>query len=325
MQNVLIVDGSQALFKTLLIGRYEPILTDTNTDVGAVPYFFINLQRAIQQINPSQIIVVWDGGSSSWSKRRLALYPNYKASRREKTEEQKAKVKLFAQQKPIITLLFRYFGISNLELPATEADDVIAQLCYQLNPSWRAVILSDDRDFRQLVSETVSLFCPMAGLTYNMQGLQPDKIKHSQYLLFKSCFGDPSDNIYGIPDVGKITLEKVFADFNGNTAGELYLHLYKMLESGQGGKKVQTLFDGFDTVLLNWQLMDLSKETFSEDQLDKIKSSFVTSPIQVNEQRIYEVFDKFRFTGLTANFIDFIAPFKRMHLAFKNLHSMQGV
>lgn len=98
-----------------------------------------------------------------------------------------------------------------------EADDLIASFCFQ-NPEKKKVIISDDRDFFQLINTNTVIYSPCDHKFYDVdtsvaywsslkKGTHPP-VRPEQVRIFKSIYGDSSDNIKGVS-----RLEKRFASY----------------------------------------------------------------------------------------------------------------
>ena len=98
--------------------------------------------------------------------------------------------------------------ITILSIDGIEADDVIAYISTMLLKNDK-IIMSTDKDFLQLVSDTVKIWSPTKKILYD-----PDKvfeeygIQSKNILTFKILDGDKSDNIHGIRGAGLKTIIK---------------------------------------------------------------------------------------------------------------------
>ena len=108
--------------------------------------------------------------------------------------------------------LLQRLGSSCYYAPDEEADDLISSYC-KYNDSGISIIISDDKDFFQLVNNRVYLYRPNDRKIYDVEsstnfwekynkGNHP-KVKPSQVRMFKTLCGDSSDNIKGIYKLNK--------------------------------------------------------------------------------------------------------------------------
>lgn len=92
-----------------------------------------------------------------------------------------------------------------------EADDIIASVCQTLPPGDRAVIVSSDHDFYQLLDgDRIRLWKPGKKCFYTSQDLAREfhGLEPSQWAMVKALAGCPSDGVVGIKGVGEITAAK---------------------------------------------------------------------------------------------------------------------
>ncbi len=171
--------------------------------------------RAVVQ--PSHVIVVWDGGLSA--ERREAL-PGYKAQRPEMPAD------LGSQLDEIVS----YLGGANIAsycANGVEADDYIAFLTgAAVKLGMQVVIASADKDFMQLVAPGIGLLNPndksetiwTAEQVRGKTGVEPEQIGD-----WLSLLGDSVDNIPGVPGVGPKTATDLLKQFG--SVEELYQRL----------------------------------------------------------------------------------------------------
>lgn len=168
-------------------------------------FLFINmLSRYVRQIEPDRIVVCWDGGRSKY---RSAIYPEYKGDRAERVDEEDNSYP-FHMAKEFLTLN----GIHHVEVPETEADDLVAAYvrAERVKQSRDIVILSGDKDFLQLVSPKITQVRP---------GVKPEHWGADEVVAKFGCdpfylpmlmalTGDKIDGVPGIPGFGAKTAVK---------------------------------------------------------------------------------------------------------------------
>ena len=74
--SVLIVDGLNVFMRHFVA---NPTMSSLGHHAGGVVGFLKNLRLLVDKIEPSEVIVVWEGGGSA---RRRAIYPEYKEKRK---------------------------------------------------------------------------------------------------------------------------------------------------------------------------------------------------------------------------------------------------
>lgn len=154
---------------------------------GRAPRTMVN--EALASPNEVQIWV-WDAPGAKAT--RQQILPSYKAKRLPPPEN----------IWPIIDLIseaLTHTSALQVKVPRFEADDVIASLVRRF-PSESKLIVSNDADLRQL------LVVPNTKIEAkpNRYNVEPKYVR-----LFKTCVGDASDNVPGIPGFGQKTWEAV--------------------------------------------------------------------------------------------------------------------
>jgi len=154
------------------------------------------LELACPDINeaPEKYTVsfVWDPthhGVREQSNPRKLMFPEYKGNRRQKN----AKIVEAVSQKDFVKKHLKAAGIHSIEQGGLEADDLISFICRLSNPK-PAVIVSEDKDFLQLVDHRVSVIRQNAWIADHNFHLHLG-MPATSYLDWKIVTGDPSDNI----------------------------------------------------------------------------------------------------------------------------------
>jgi len=189
----LLIDANNALHRC----HYAQGLTDSKGRRVSGVFGIMKMCRSlIRKFNPKYVIVAWDKGKSQ---ERISVYPEYKAHRDGLRSQED--IDAIVRQKKICQNIFSNLPVRQLALEGIEADDVIGILCEKLKGT--KLIVSNDQDFVQLVSDEVHLYLP------NKETVLTDStvekfigfpVKH--YILWKSLVGDKSDNIRGIFGIG---------------------------------------------------------------------------------------------------------------------------
>ncbi len=138
---------------------------------------------------------------------RHKVYPEYKATRDKMPED------LVAQLEPINELLDAA-KISTLSLAGYEADDIMGTLATKFSDKFDIVILTSDKDLYQLVNNNIQIYRLSKKVYVGINdvkkkfGVSPPHITDLLALM-----GDSSDNVPGIPRVGKKTAAKLINEF----------------------------------------------------------------------------------------------------------------
>lgn len=256
---VLLVDGMNLFIRVF---SAIPTLNEDGDHIGGVAGFLQSLAATIRMVNPTRVVVVFDGkGGSS---RRRKLYPNYKEKRAIKSRLNRVAgfEDLADEQKAMKRqLLQTYYYLQNLPITTIsidniEADDAIGYLANYFKE--KVVILSNDRDFLQLVSDNVSVYVPTKKKLYTPTNLKEEYgIYHENFIIYKSLMGDNSDNIKGIRGMGDKTIIKNFPELTENKKMDLdnFVEMCKLYEGSS--KTMIALKENVDQFVVNYQLMQL--------------------------------------------------------------------
>lgn len=174
--------------------------------VNAVYGFTRFLLDFIERAQPSHVAVAFD--ESLTSSFRNAIYPEYKANRELPPEELKIQ---FAYCKRIAAAL----GLCVLTDLSYEADDLIGSVVHTLRPQqFRAVIVSADKDFGQLITEQDEQWDFSKNIRWDSAGVKERLGVHPHQVAdYLALTGDAVDNIPGVSGIGAKTAATLLAHF----------------------------------------------------------------------------------------------------------------
>jgi len=175
--------------------------TQDGTPTGGVYGFATLSLEVIKRLKPDYVAVAWDKPKTNIRK-RLALYPEYKAGRKPAPAD-------FYAQIPILHELLDSLGWPLYELDDYEADDIIAGLAKKADAEGdiETFIITSDMDALQCLSNHTKAYLLKKGLS-NIEEFHPESfekkygLKTEQFLDLKALQGDTSDNIPGVPGIG---------------------------------------------------------------------------------------------------------------------------
>lgn len=207
---VLVIDGLNTFIRCYAA---SPVLNDDGEHVGGISGFLLSIGHAIKAINPTRVIIVFDGKNGT--ARRKQIYPEYKAHRNFKVRLNRAEtVDKQDNQLHQLVRLTEYLSTMPFTLVIqdnTEADDVIAYIVNDHFKDSQCFIMSSDKDFLQLITERIHVWSPTKKkLYYSEDVFEEYGVYPHNFALYKAIIGDPSDNIPGIDGVGAKTLLKRF-------------------------------------------------------------------------------------------------------------------
>lgn len=209
-----IIDGKSVFYR----GYYAmPNLSMSDgTPTGGVFGFASMALEVIKRLDPDYVCVAWDKPKTN-IRRRLELYPAYKAGRKPAPPD-------FYEQIPLLHELLDAFGWPLYELDDYEADDIMGALAVQATEQdIETMLITSDMDMLQLVDPHVHVYALKMGLS-NIELYSPKSfeakygIRVDQFLDLKSIKGDSSDNIPGVPGIGEkgaLDLLKAYETLDG--------------------------------------------------------------------------------------------------------------
>jgi len=158
-------------------------------------YGYTDFLIQILKENPTHIAVAFDG--SLTTSFRNKIYPKYKAQRGLPPPELEAQLDACFK-------VTEAMGMSAFIDDEFEADDIIGTLLDQLlRKNHRAVVVSNDKDFAQFVSEKVTLWNFAKAEKYNSATVKEKfGVRPEQIVDLLALMGDSVDNIPGVEGVG---------------------------------------------------------------------------------------------------------------------------
>ena len=225
-KRLVIIDGKSVFYR----GYYAMpgLSTADGTPTGGVYGFAALSLELIKQLEPDYVCVAWDKRGTN-IRRRLAIYPDYKAGRKPAPPD-------FYAQIPILYELLAAFGWPLYEFDDYEADDIMATLDKQAEQHGdiEAYLITSDLDALQILDQNTYLYALKKGLTnidkFDIPAFEKRYgIRIGQFLDLKSLKGDSSDNIPGVPGVGEKTAVKLLQQFE--TLDGVYENLWQIKDS----------------------------------------------------------------------------------------------
>jgi DNA polymerase I len=213
-KKLAIIDGKSVFYR----GYYAMpnLATKDGTPTGGVFGFATMALEVIKRLKPDYVCVAWDKPKTN-IRRRLELYPEYKAGRKPPPPD-------FYEQIPVLHELLKAFGWPLYELDDYEADDIMGTLALQASEQdIETMLITSDLDMLQLIDPHVHVFALKKGLS-NIELYSPKSfeakygIRVDQFLDLKALKGDSSDNIPGVPGIGEkgaIELLKQYETLDG--------------------------------------------------------------------------------------------------------------
>jgi DNA polymerase-1 len=292
-KRLIIIDSNSLIYRAYYA---LPLFENKNKEiVGAIYGFLLAFFKMIKDFQPDFVVATFDLPAPTF---RHKKYKEYKANRPPTPKE-------IYRQIPKIREILKIFNVPILEKEGFEADDVIGTIVNlvsngQSRKEIETIILSSDSDVFQLVNDQIKVYALKRGIKNiilydkelvkeKFEGLLPE-----QLLDFKALTGDPSDNIPGVPGIGRKIATKLIKEFG--TIESLYQKIenteYKMQPS------------------LKAKLVENKEKAFLSKMLIRIK---IDTPIDFslresvwgnyNKEEVIKILEKFGFHSLVKKFL----------------------
>ena len=248
-ETLLVVDGHSLAFRAFFALPVDNFSTSSGQATNAVWGFATMLAQVIDAKKPDHLGVAFDVKGGTF---RNEMLPQYKGTREAAPEE-------LLTQLPLIQRMLTALGVTYIEKPGFEGDDVIATLATMGDKAgYHTLVLSGDRDAFQLVDDNVTVLYPGHHFK-DLKHMTPQsiidkyKVTPAQYPDLAALRGETADNIPGVPGVGDGFAAKWINQF-GSLDG-ICEHADEI-----GGKKGESLRANIDQVKLNRKVNALVRD-----------------------------------------------------------------
>ena len=267
-KRLFLIDAYALIFRGYYAFIKNPRINSKGLDTSAILGFTNSLFDVIKREKPDYLAVCFDKGGS---KDRTKIFDQYKANRQETPEAIKISI-------PIIEEILRSLNITILIKDGYEADDIIGTIAKKINPKkYETFMVTPDKDFAQLVNESVFIYRPVFGGGYETWGVKEVLEKFeisstSQVIDFLAMKGDSVDNIPGLPGVGDKTAKKFLKEYGSiegllenisKLKGKIKEKIEENKELGILSKKLATIITDvpidFETEDLKFEVKDIDK------------------------------------------------------------------
>jgi len=290
---VLLIDSMNTFLRSFAI---IPAINPQGNHIGGLVGFMKSLGYAIKLIQPTRVILVFDGQGNITNRRNT--YSEYKANRQIKRitnfnvfstlEEESDSVS--SQMMRLLDYL-KTLPVNISIIDKIEADDTIAYLSQKLKDD--VIIYSADQDFLQLVNKRITVYSPIKKKFYRPQdifdqyGLYPQN-----FITMKCLMGDKSDNLPGVKGLGPKKLFKYFPELGGNkqfTLNEAYNKATEKVEEHGIYGNVHLFKKQLE---INYELMSLEDIELLEKDQQELDELIDTSPYNFNKAKFLGMYEK---------------------------------
>ncbi len=279
-ETVYLVDGSSYIYRAYHAIR--ELSTSKGLPTNAIFGFTKMLLRLYQDKTPSYLAIVFDAPGPTF---RHRIYERYKATRPPTPED-------LTEQIPYIKKIVEGFRVKMLEIEGYEADDIIGTLAQiATERGFYVVIVSGDKDFRQLITDMISMWDPMKDRLVNYKSIEEEyRIRPQQFTDVMALCGDSIDNIPGIPSVGEKTALELIRQF-----GTLE-NIYENISEVKKKRLKERLIEFKENAFLSRELVKINTQVPLKIDWEELK---VREP---ERDRLSEIFKELEFISLWNQF-----------------------
>jgi len=240
--NTLVVDGDNLLtigFYGLKNHFYK------GKHIGGIFHFLNTLRRMFEIHNIEKICVFWDGKNSSIQRKQIYHQYKDKTGKKVRNEEE---ISAYNYQKNRVKQYLEEIYVRQTEFDDCESDDCIA-FYVQNTPHEKKIIFSSDRDLTQLLDDNTKFYNPSHHILYKKgdtieydhENILIDNVK-----LIKMLCGDPSDNIYGIKNLGIKKLINLIPELKNEvlTLDDVKGRVNLLFESDKNNNTIKNILTG---------------------------------------------------------------------------------
>tara|TARA_B100001564_G_scaffold28826_1_gene21290 strand:- start:835 stop:1866 length:1032 start_codon:yes stop_codon:yes gene_type:complete len=290
---VLLIDSMNTFLRSFAI---IPAINPQGNHIGGLVGFMKSLGYAIKLIQPTRVILVFDGQGNITNRRNT--YSDYKANRQIKRitnfnvfstlEEESDSVS--TQMLRLLDYL-KTLPVNISIIDKIEADDTIAYLSQKLKDD--VIIYSADQDFLQLVNKRITVYSPIKKKFYRPQDVYDQYGLYPQnFITMKCLMGDKSDNLPGVKGLGPKKLMKYFPELANNkkfTLNEAYNKATEKVEEHGIYGNVHLFKKQLE---INYELMSLEDIELLEKDQQELDELIDTAPYNFKKNKFLEMYEK---------------------------------
>ncbi|TDO92110.1 DNA polymerase I [Halanaerobium saccharolyticum] len=264
-----------------------PLLTNDEGEYTNAVFGFVRMLFSLtEEWNPDRMIITFDKKAPTF---RHKEYEDYKGTRKKMPEE-------LVPQIPLLQQTIEKLKIPMLAKEGYEADDLLGTLSKEAaEEGYKVYIVTGDRDALQLVSENVNVLYTRKGIS-DLVKFDLDKVMEKYELPpeklidRKGLMGDSSDNIPGVPGIGKKTALKLLKEFGSME------EILANIDQVSGKKRKENLRKYSEQARMSYRLGKIKRDVPVDIDFDQCRLDLY------DDQEAAEQFKKLGFTSLLDRF-----------------------
>jgi DNA polymerase-1 len=279
---LFLIDGSSQMYRAYHAFRGRGLSNQEGHATHAVYVFVTMLRKLINDHHPAYMAASFDLKGPTF---RDELAADYKANRVAMPDD-------LAEQINWVHQACEAMGVPIVTAAGYEADDVIGTLAKMAEASGFEIgIVSIDKDFFQLVRAGVRVYDPREeGAWFDDQGVvEKFGVKPTQVTDVLALVGDTSDNVAGVPGIGKKGAIDLVTQFGGLDAMLAQLDALKP-------KQREALTANRETALKSRELVTIRTDVPLDVDFELLRYR------GGSRERCYELFSKLAFNTLVNDY-----------------------
>jgi len=280
-KKLYLIDGNSLVYRSYYAIRF--LSTSKGFPTNAIYGFISMLRKLMDQEKPVFLGIVFDVKGPTI---RHKVFKDYKAHRKPMPED-------LVVQMPVIKKVIKALNIPYFEYENYEADDVLGSLAHQASQkNIPSVIVTTDKDLFQLVDKQTTVYNPAKEIH-----LDEKKVKEqfgaspSQVTDVLALWGDPSDNIPGVPGIGEKTSKSLISRY-----GSLE-NLLKNLDRIEKAPLREKIKQNLEQLKLSHQLVTIEKGLDLKFNLEEFSVS------EPNRKELISLFQELEFSSLVSDYM----------------------
>ena len=218
-EKIVLIDGHSILNRAFF--GVPPLTNSEGLHTNAV-YGFLNIMfKILDEEKPDYLTVAFDRSEPTF---RHQMFDAYKGTRKPMAQE-------LREQVPVMKEVLQAMGITIVEKPGYEADDLLGTIAGMAEAQGMDVsLISGDRDLLQLATDKVKIRIPKTKRTgteiedyYAADVVERYQVTPKEFIDVKALMGDSSDNIPGVPGIGEKTATNLIVAYK--SIENAYAHL----------------------------------------------------------------------------------------------------
>ena len=312
--HILVIDAMNMLIRSFSLLK---AMNPDGTHIGGIVGFLRSLGYVTRIFDPTRVIVVWDGKGGSANRKNIN--PEYKAQRATarithwglydtKEQEMEALIGQLIRVQDYLECL----PVTQVQIEKLEADDIMAYIAKQSSYSKvkKCTIVSSDKDFLQLVDDTVEVYAPVKKKTFTEDNIFDElKVLPENYNIVKSLLGDNSDNLKGVKGLG---IKTIVAEFPKLLKERTNLdYIFKVAEEKLEGKKIfSKIIHNWKNVEDNFAMMDLHDSSLDDKEVETVMEVMRTKVGKIQIGAFLAFLDNDNIEGITKNTVGWLDNFR---------------